>query len=158
MLLMLGCDEDRLTAEVRWRVIASGSPVLQLSEPKLFAAVPFSLEINRIGRSGFLRWDGRRVPLHEITSVFFRLPRLWWPSSAFDMQDQLFVYHETASSWFSLLSGLSCVQINRFGLGWWVHDLCYLDQLRFGIAERLGLVASEAAPTPQHPVRSLPTS
>jgi hypothetical protein len=73
------------------------------------------------------------------------------------LQDQVFVYHETASSWFCLLSGLACVQINRFGLGWWVHDCCYPDQLREQVAGQLGVAAVEPALSEQRAVRVFPT-
>ena len=154
---MLGSLEDRLTAEVNRRLIASGQSVWCVSETDLFASTRFSLEIESTARSGLLQGTARTVSLDEITGVMFRFPRTWWPSLDFDLQDQLFVYHETASSWFCLLSGLACPQINRFGLGWWVHDLSYPDQLRLGMAERLGMATIPAAPVPPHLVRVFPT-
>lgn len=157
MILILGCVEDPLTAEVHQRMTVAGSSVLQLSEGDLFAATPFSLEIDRTDRSGFLQCGVRTLTVNEITGVLFRLPRTWWPTAEFDLQDQLFVYHETASAWFALLSGLSCPQINRFELGWWVHDLSYPEQLRLAIVETLDMTSGEPAPTPQPPRRIFPT-
>ncbi len=157
MLVILGSAEDRLTAEVHQRAASSAGPVLLLGESELFGATPFRLEISGAERSGFLQRDGGAIALNEISGVLFRLPRLWWPSPQFDVQDQVFVYHETASSWFCLLSGLACVQINRFGLGWWVHDCCYPDQLREQVAGRLGVAAVEPPLTDQRAVRVFPT-
>src|SRR5262245_2329799 len=100
MILMLGCIEDSLTAEVFRRMTVAGSSVLQLAETDLFAATSFSFEISRADMCGFLQCGAQTLTTNEISSVLFRLPRTWWPAAEFDLQDQLFVYHETASSWF----------------------------------------------------------
>jgi hypothetical protein len=157
MLGILGTVEDRLIAEVHRQTAAAGVSALLLGESELFSATPFSLEIDGTERSGFLQYDGRVIALSDISGLLFRLPRLWWPSAQFDLQDQIFVYHETASAWFCLLSGLGCTQINRFGLGWWVHDCCYPEQLSASAAARLGLQASEPSVAAQPPIRLFPT-
>jgi len=157
MLTILGTAEDRLTAEVHRQTVAAGAPALLLGESELFSATPFSLEINRTERSGFFQYNGRAIALGDISGLLFRIPRVWWPSAQFDLQDQIFVYHETASAWFCLLSGLGCRQINRFGLGWWVHDCCYPEQLSASAAARLGLEAVEPGDAAQRPIRIFPT-
>jgi len=149
--------KDSLTADVFRRMIVAGSSVLHLAESDLFAATPFSLEINRMDRCGFLQCSAQTLALNEIAGILFRLPRTWWPAPEFDLQDQLFVYHEAASSWFALLSGLRCPQINRFGLGWWVHDLSYPEQLRRGLAKTLEMTSEDPALTSQVPRRIFPT-
>jgi hypothetical protein len=157
MLLILGCTEDRLSAEVHRRVEKRGLSTARLGEAELLDSTPFSLTIDRADRGGFVQCNDRVIPLHDITGVLFRHPRVWWPSPEFDLQDQFFVYHETSSSWFSLLSGLACPQVNQFGLAWWVHDLSYAGQLREGLADCLGLATAEASVQSPPPRRTFPT-
>jgi len=157
MLLVFGSPDDRLTANVHRRLVDQGVSTIWLDEPEVFAETQLSVEINRTHRSGFLQCGSETIMLHAIDGVFFRLPRVWWPSSEFDFQDQLFVYHETAASWYSFLAGLRCPQVNRFGLGWWVHDVSYADQLRRSISTALGLGTPDSSSIPQLPIRNYPT-
>jgi hypothetical protein len=157
MLLVLGSENDCVAREVHRRLVTSIASVVRIDEPDLFAATPFSLTLDHTQRSGFLRFQERQIALSDITGILFRLPRVWWPSSEFDLQDQQFVYHESSSAWFSLLTGIKCPQFNRFGIGWWVHDLAYLEQLRLGAALALGVPAVDTRQSSPHPIRIFPT-
>ena len=113
-----------------------------LHEGELFSSCPFSFERRGQHARGFLRIRARIVNLEEIESVVLRLPRLWWPAEGFDLQDQMFVYHETIASWYALFESLHCSVLNRFGLGWWLQDGGYPIELRARLARGLGLTVS----------------
>jgi len=157
MLLVLGSDDDCVTREVHKRLVTSNASVARIDEPDLFASTPFSFTLEQTQRSGFLRCQECQIALSDISGILFRLPRIWWPSPEFDLQDQQFVYHESSSAWFSLLTGLKCPQFNRFGLGWWVHDLAYIEQLRHGVALALGMASVDTRQSCPHVMRIFPT-
>lgn len=113
-----------------------------IPEASLFSAVPFAFERASVELSGTLVLDNRRVPLEELDGVLARAPRAWWPSEDLDLQDQVFVYHESTAAWIALLSSLGCPVVNRFGLGWWVQDPAYADQLRASLTLELGIAAA----------------
>lgn len=139
MILLIGSHSDLLLREAHRLCRESretAMEVIQCEENSLFESCPFALEM---GGRGFLRIDGRQIDLADVTGVLLRLPRVWWPSSEFDLADQMFVYHETLASWFALLSSLECLVVNRFGLGWWLQDLTYPLDLRASLSRALGM-------------------
>jgi hypothetical protein len=146
MILILSHEEDVLAYTVYRQLHKGGRMALRLDEAELFSSLPLALSIDRESRSGFLQVSDSRIALSDISGILLRPPRVWWPSPEFTFQDQLFVYHETTSAWFCLLSGLDCPLVNRYGLGWWVNDLAYPEQLRLTLAERLGLEADHGWP------------
>lgn len=142
MILILGGSTDKLANEVNRRLKARGLPVFFARELELYSTVPFKLERSGKDQGGFIRINGIEIQLSELSGVLIRLPRAWWPSCEFNLQDQMFVYHETTALWFSLLASLSCLMINRFALGWWLQDLTYPEFLRKRLAEQLKLETS----------------
>jgi hypothetical protein len=82
-----------------------------------------------------------------------RLQHIWWPSADFDIQDQSFIYHETTAAWFTVLAGLKCRMVNRFGLSWWLRDQTYPILLAERLATCLGLQTTTAnwTTTPHEP-------
>src|SRR5690242_304862 len=124
MMLICGSGEDRLIQEILG-LGGAGSEIIHVEEPELFGSCAFALRRSAQVTQGFLQVAGRRVELKDLEGVVLRLPRNWYPTEEFDLQDQMFVYHETIASWFALLESLQCPVINRFGLGWWLHDLGY---------------------------------
>jgi hypothetical protein len=156
MILVLGHPDDSLIQEVRNRLTGDGIPTLCLSEQELFSDVSFAFEQNRGGSGGYLRLNGTSVRLNEISSALIRLPRMWWPSVELDLQDQMFVYHETSAAWFALLASLRCPIINRFELAWWLNDITYPDALVHDVGRRLEMHTRTDPPAELLPSRILP--
>lgn len=145
MLLLLGDSADFLSLEVLLRCDEAGlgrEKVVACDEKTLFEALPFALRMDHSGCDGCLVIQGGSLALEEISAVLFRPQRWWWPPEEFDLQDQMFVYHETMASWFAICSALRCPVVNRFGLGWWLQDLNYPRQLALGFSDALGLALS----------------
>jgi hypothetical protein len=151
MLLTCGSEKDRFIQEFR-----KLGPCHHLDESDLFACTPFQFERNHDRTAGYLITGRQQIPLREISGVVLRLPRAWWPSTDFHLQDQMFVYHETMASWFALIDILDCPVVNRFGLGWWLQDLVYPLELRMRLATalHLGVTADEQLPQIQSIYRS----
>lgn len=157
MILILGHPDDALIREVSLRFAGGGVPMLCLGEPELFAGIPFAFEQSRIKSSGSLRVNGRTIQLGDVSGVLMRLPRMWWPSEDFDLQDQMFVYHECSAAWFALLNSLDCPVVNRFNLAWWLNDITYPDTLAHELSGRLHMPARIDPPADPLPPRILPT-
>ena len=68
------------------------------------------------------------IKFSNIDGIVFRPSRSWIPS-AININDLPFIYNETLSAWFSMLSTLSTPVVNRYGIGWWLHDVNYDIQL-----------------------------
>jgi hypothetical protein len=156
MILFLSHPNDCLAVEVQRRARAAALPVRSIDESTLFTAVPFALRRSGRAQEGFVQLESGETPLSHLSGVFVRLPRVWWPSSEFDLQDQTFVYHETTAAWYCLLTTLACPVINRFSLGWWLHDMTYPEMLRNQLARRIGLETVAAAPGASPPGRLYP--
>jgi len=139
MLLILGERQDNLIGQTLRDLEDSSISNYFISEFDLFSNVKFSYEYNGNGNTidGFIRLDEDSIKLSELSGVLVRLPRTWWPSSEFDYQDRMFVYHETIASWFNTLSSLRCTVVNRYSLGWWLHDLNYCELISKQLAERI---------------------
>jgi hypothetical protein len=157
MILILGSPTDILASDVNRRLSAEELPVYFACETALFTTVPFAFERSGRDLRGFLRLNGDEISLTELSGVLVRLPRTWWPSSGFDLQDQMFVYHETTAAWFSLLSSLACPVVNEFALGWWLQDSTYPELLRKRLAMRLELDTTACQPTTSYSGRLFPT-
>jgi len=156
MILVLGHPDDPLIREVRRRFSTAGEPALCLGETELFTATSLIFEQSRNGCSGFLRAGDTSVRLDEVSGVLMRLPRLWWPSADFDLQDQMFVYHECSAAWFAALNSLCCPVVNRFDLAWWLSDVTYPAALAHDLARQLEVQARiDPLPDPLPP-RILP--
>ena len=137
MLLVCGNTQDILVQELSTSLASVAPNTAFVEEAELFSSVPFSFKRESLNSNGFLELGGRRVKLAELDGVVLRLTRQWWPSNAFDLQDQMFVYHETIASWFAIFASLRCPVVNNFGLGWWLQDLNYPVQLRDSLARAL---------------------
>jgi hypothetical protein len=156
MILVLGHHDDSLVKAVRNRLTGDGRPVLCLDEQEVCSKTSFAFHQNRTRTDGYLEVDGTRVRLDEISSALVRLPRMWWPDQELDMQDQMFVYHETSAAWFALLTSLACPVVNRFDLAWWVNDITYPDALVHDLGRRLKLHTRIDSPADALPPRIIP--
>ncbi len=142
MILVIADPYDTLATKVAGGL---GGPVLRGSEADLFTA-PFSIKIDHEKVWGTLRLHGEMVNLADLTAVFLRPYRTWWPGPEYGAQDQMFVYHETIASWFTVFDSVPCPVINRFGLGWWLQDHSYPERLRTELAAILNVPASDSGP------------
>jgi len=156
MILLLGHCDDALIREVSLRLCVGGPSMVCLGEPELFSGTPFAFEQRRSGSSGYIRVGKTTIRLDEVSGVLLRLPRLWWPSADFDLQDQTFVYHECSAAWFALLASLGCPVINRFDLAWWLSDVTYPHALAHELGQRLGVPTRVEPPPDPLPPRILP--
>jgi hypothetical protein len=156
MILLLGHCDDALIREVSLRLCGGGVPMVCLGEPQLFASTPFTFRQSRNGSTGTLRVGEITIRTKEISGVLMRLPRLWWPSEEFDLQDQMFVYHECSAAWFALLASLGCPMINRFDLAWWLNDATYPDALAHELGRQLAIPTHIDPPPEPLPARILP--
>jgi hypothetical protein len=143
MVLICGSVDDPLVRELLslchgWKLEAQ-----LLDEGELFGSCQLALERQGALVQGFLQARKWRVDLKNLECAVLRLPRVWWPSQEFDLQDQMFVYHETLASWFALWDALECPLVNHFGLGWSVQDLSYPLELRLSLARHLAVKTSE---------------
>lgn len=157
MILFFASRKDDLTRCLSCELVKRGRRIQPLDENDLFSAMPFAFK--RSGRkiSGYLKIDGERIPIRNISGAFVRFPREWWPGGEFDVQDQMFVYHETTAAWFNLLTYLTCPVINRFSLGWWLQDLNYPLLLGKRFSEQLDIPMVPLEPSISYGVRLLPT-
>jgi hypothetical protein len=149
MILLVSNPTDILSLEVLLRCSACGlgrEDVIACDDKTLFDSASLALRMDRTGTEGSLTILDRRLAFDELEGVLYRPGRWWWPGEGFDIQDQMFVYHETMASWFAILSALPCRVVNRFGLSWWLQDLNYPRQLAVGLAEALDLPARISAP------------
>ena len=156
MILVLGHHDDSLLEEVRNRLSGDGRGMLCLDEDELFSKTSFTFKQSGTSATGYLQVNGTRVGLGEISSVLLRVPRMWWPPEELDMQDQMFVYHETSAAWFALLTSLACPVVNRFDLAWWVNDITYPGALVHDLGRRLKLHTRSDSPADSLPPRILP--
>ena len=136
MVLAIGSSSDALLREIQQQ---SGAEVILCEEAVLYESVPFALEKRGPESSGHLQIHGRRIAFGDLTGVILRPPRMWWPGDEYDLRDQMFVYHETAASWYAVFSSLQCPVVNRFGLGWWLQDPGYALGLKARLSLALGL-------------------
>jgi hypothetical protein len=143
MILVCGSIEDALIKAIVQSDHPKKPEIVRVEEKDLFDRCQFALETIGDKRNGFLTLKDRKIEICALDGVILRLRRSWWPSRDFDLQDQVFVYHETIASWFALLDGLTCPIINHFGLGWWLHDPCYPIELRILLANILRLNVSD---------------
>jgi len=157
VILILGSHNDILASEVNRCSNVLNLPVQFVEENALFNTVQVAFERCGENLNGFVRINGCEIMFTHLSGVLVRLPHTWWPSSEFDLQDQMFVYHETTAAWFSLLSSLTCPMVNRFSLGWWVQDVNYLQLLRKRLATRLDLEITAPEPTGSYISRLIPT-
>jgi hypothetical protein len=156
MLLALGHPEDLLIREVRLRLTQAGVPVLTIDETQLFSETSFAFHQSGAASTGSLHLGNAVLPFAEISGVLLRLPRLWWPSADYDLQDQMFVYHECSAAWFALLHSLACPIVNRFHLDWWLNDITYPDSLTHDLARSLNLHTHTEPPAETLPARIIP--
>ena len=156
MILVLGHRDDSLIEGVRNRLTGDGRAILCLDEQELFSKTSFAFEQTGTRATGYLRVNGTRVGLDEISSVLLRVPRMWWPPEELDLQDQMFVYHETSAAWFAMLASLECPVINRFDLSWWLSDITYPDALVVDLGRRLKVHTRIDPPGDVLPPRILP--
>jgi hypothetical protein len=156
MILVLGHPDDSLIEEVRARLTNRGRAVVCLREDELFSSTPFAFEQSGTRSGGYLRVNGTDIPLREFSSVLVRMPRVWWPSTDLDLQDQMFVYHESSAAWFALLASLNCRMVNRFDLAWWLNDITYPEALVNDLARRLEVHTRTDPPPDLLPPRIIP--
>ncbi len=156
MLLVLGHPDDPLIHEVRRHLSGQGIPAHYIDESEIFASIPFAFEQIGASSNGYLSIDGTNLHLNQLSGVLVRLPRLWWPPTDLDLQDQMFVYHESSAAWFALLEALSCPVVNRFDLAWWLNDITYPATLVHDLALKLGVHTSTEPPPTLLPPRILP--
>jgi hypothetical protein len=149
MILLLGNSDDVLVRSVEGLLGSRGLPAQTVSESDLFSNVPFAFEQRGPTFGGSLWLDGHETQLDDVSGVLVRLPRVWSPPPDFDLQDQVFIYHECGAAWYALIAGLGCPAVNRPALCGWVQDLTYPETLACGLAKRLALpVAAPPAAAP----------
>ena len=139
MVLILAHSDDVLARNIYNILKKKRGDIQFIDESTLFSKVQFSLHRRGQQIDGFLRLRGKRILLTDLSGVLLRLHRTWWPSPSLDLQDQVFIYHETIASWFSLFAALTCQVINRFPLGWWLQEVNSMEMLRLSLASRLHL-------------------
>jgi hypothetical protein len=144
MVLICGNSDDRLVKELLRLCTGADWTTKQIDENALFGGTSFAYEGKGASARGFLEISSQKVPLDDVQGAILRLPRAWWPSDEFDLQDQMFVYHETMASWFALFDSLECPVANRCGLGWWLQDLGYPFELRASLADAIDVEASSS--------------
>jgi hypothetical protein len=158
VILLLSSRKDDLTRCLSCELAKRSKQIQHLDENDLFSATPFVFK--RSGRkvSGYVKIGGERIPIKNISGALLRVPREWWPGGEFDVQDQIFVYHETTAAWFNLLIYLPCPVINRFSLGWWLQDLNYSLLLGKRLSEQLDIPMVPLEPSISYGVRLFPTN
>lgn len=162
MLLVLGHPDDLLIQHVYRRALSDDTPIHCIDEPDLFSSVSFAFEQSGASSTGYLRIDetgsadATTLRLDQLSGVLLRLPRMWWPSTDLDLQDQMFVYHESSAAWFALLEGLECPVVNRFDLAWWLNDITYPATLVDDLGRKLNLHTTAAPPDSTLPPRIVP--
>lgn len=139
MILLLGDFDDVLLNTVSRLLVSRGQAVKSISDAELFSKVPFAFEQCGEKFDGSILLDGQEIQLDDLLGVLIRLSRKWWPPSDFDLQDQVFIYHENGASWFALLKGLRCPAVNRPALATWVRDLTYPETLARSLAQKLAV-------------------
>jgi hypothetical protein len=157
IVIFFASTTDDLARSVRTELMKRGRCVRFLDENDLFSATPFVFQRTGKKISGYLSFGREEVPIGKISSAFVRLPREWWPGGSLDIQDQMFVYHETTAAWFNFLTYLPCPIINRFSLGWWLQDLNYPLLLGTHFSEELNIPIVPLEPSISYGVRLLPT-
>lgn len=157
MILLFGSSDDVLVGAVSRLLNDRGSRSQNVTEPDLFSTVPFAFEQRGQEFSGTMWLNGRAICLNDVSGVLVRLPRTWSPPPEFDLQDQVFIYHESAAAWFALIAGLRCPMFNRPALSSWVQDLTYPETLAHRLAERLALSVVGQSPPAQEVGRLVPT-
>jgi len=153
VILLLGSASDRLLGAVRRELELRNREVLVVDEADLLSQARFTFI--RRGREtiGSIQIDGRIVSTDMISGVLLRFGRTWWPDRGFELQDQMFVYHETIAAWFNLLSYLRCPVVNQFSLGWWLHDLNYPLHLARSLCEALDIPLAQLPPSLPYEIR-----
>lgn len=141
MKLLVAPRSDPLAQRLAEAMAVRREPVIWLDDDGLFSA-PMAYEREGTAAAGFLRAGTEELRLDEVSGVLLRPSRDWWPAPGLDLQDQVFVYHETTAAWFAVLAALEAPVVNRFGLGWWLHDLGYPDELRLALGRQLGLATA----------------
>jgi hypothetical protein len=158
LILFLASRKDDLARCLDCELVKRARRIQRLDENDVFSTMPFAFKRSGRDISGHLRIDGESIPLQNISGAFVRFPREWWPGGEFDVQDQMFVYHETTAAWFNLLTYLSGPVINRFSLGWWLHDLNYPLLLGKTLSEQLDIPMVPLEPFISYGVRLLPSN
>ena len=143
MLLVCGNAGDPLIDAIHDLDQRGESAIRSCSEAELFGSIGLALELDRESVCGRLQIENESVAFTELDGIVLRLPRTWWPEDGFDLQDQMFVYHETLATWFALLQSIRCPVVNRFGLGWWLQDLGYPMELQTSLGEAIHLSLAE---------------
>ncbi|HET7219612.1 MAG TPA: hypothetical protein VFJ02_16260 [Vicinamibacterales bacterium] len=139
-VLICGHREDPLVEALLDRSDELRLDTVFVTEEQLFTSCPFALvRHGRIVR-GYIAGDGRIIDLQRLAGAIVRMPRAWRPSDEFDLKDQMFVYHETMASWFAVLDRLEGLVVNRFPLGWWLHDRAFAVDLARNLARDLDVV------------------
>jgi len=159
VILLLGDFDDVLLNTVSRLFVSRGQAVKSISDAELFSKVPFAFEQCGEKFSGSILLDGQEIQLDDLSGVLIRLSRRWSPPPDFDLQDQVFIYHENGASWFALLKGLRCPAVNRPALATWVQDLTYPETvarslaraLEVGLSDQFASAASFACTFPTAP-------
>jgi len=158
IVIFFASRTDDLTRWLRTELVKRARRIRFLDENNLFSATPFVFQRTGKKIGGYLSIGSEQVPIGKISSAFVRLPREWWPRGGLDIQDQMFVYHETTAAWFNFLTYLPCPVINRFSLGWWLQDLNYPLLLGKHLSEELDIPMVPLEPSISYGVRLLPTN
>lgn len=100
---------------------------------------PFAITYSAHAQRGIIDVNGNKVDIRDLSGVIVRPLGRWWPSSEFDHQNQVFIYHESNAAWLGLISNLSCPVINRYAPNWWLNDPNYLFAIRNQLASYLDM-------------------
>ncbi len=153
VILLLGSAADTLLEAVRRELGVRNRVVLVVDETDLFSRTRFTFIRRGLKTTGSIQIDGRVISSDMISGVLLRLGRTWWPDRGFDLEDQMFVYHETVAAWFNFLSYLRCPVVNQFSLGWWLHDLNYPLHLASSLCDALDIPLAPLPPSLPYEIR-----
>lgn len=158
MILLLGDSNDVLLNSVSRLLLNRKQKVRRISDLELYSKVPFAFEQCGKTFGGSILVDGQEIQLDGLSGVLLRLSRKWSPPPDFDLQDQVFIYHENGASWFALLTGLQCPTVNRPALATWVQDLTYPETLACSLAQKLAVPVSDQSASATNFACTFPTA
>jgi hypothetical protein len=153
VILLLGSAADTLLGAVRRELGVRNRSVLVVDETDLLSRARFTFIRRGLETTGSIQIDDRIISTDKISGVLLRLGRTWWPDRSFDLQDQMFVFHETIAAWFNFLSYLRCPVVNQFSLGWWLHDLNYPLDLARSLCDAMEIPLARLPPSLPYEIR-----
>jgi hypothetical protein len=128
MILIIGNESDYLVQSV-FEILSSNNISTYFIPEQSFFQCKFVFYYDNSTVSITIFINNTNIKFSQIDGILLRPLRRWIPPAALKINDLPFVYSETLSAWFSMLSTLSTPLVNRYGIGWWLHDANYEIQL-----------------------------